>query len=711
MAGNHKGGGLKRLLLAHCEKVAAVGLVGAAAYIAYSSMGIESEDRVPSELAQQVSTTKTTYAEFSWSETSPEDVRVANPVPAPKLDNLPTEAYVEKSMLSRPVVPPTVDRPDPKLIAALDVRGTAMTGIFAFESEEIRQERKLEAARRQQEEQQKREKQSGRAAPSLLGAGAEGRGGPTDARDSKEKRRPVPGRIRQEGIATQGDELFETLSVACVLAEAPILEQLKFYKEALDQARGYDPGADVPSYIGLFAERAEVRSGSDDEELNWEPVTFGSVTSDERGKPLLSQRVRDKMVEDWVRGGAPLVDQRYEHALLTMELPPLVGQTWGPEVVHPDAPLQVETDAAEAAEAAEDDPEEEADTEDQPLFAGAEGGPGRRGGAGRGGYGGEGGFGGGYGGEGGYGGGYGGEGGYGGGYGGGEGGYGGGYGGEGGYGGGYGGGEGGYGGGSSRRSLAADRPIDPDVPFLMVRFWDFTVQPGREYRYRIKLVLRDVNYRQPSSTLSPEVAARLEAQDKRERGWRATEWSEPSSIISVPMAGDVFVASAKPASTGKANSEGSVELLVQSFSLDEDRRAIKAELKEEFVLGSVMNMTEDVEVVTGDRRYIKELDSFEFRTGITLCDFRGGEDLPGDYEAPVSVLLMDPTGKLFVRNQLDDAEKIATHKATFEETTDARGGGFGGGYGGEGGYGGGYGGEGGYGGGYGGEGGYGGRGE
>ena len=145
------------------------------------------------------------------------------------------------------------------------------------------------------------------------------------------------------------------------------------------------------------------------------------------------------------------------------------------------------------------------------------------------------------------------------------------------------------------------------------------------------------------------------------------------------MAGDVFIMSAK-APGKQANSEGSLELLVQSFNLDEDDRAVKGGHIQSFNRGSVMNMTKDVEVISSDRRWIDKYEDFNFRTGITRCDFYGGEEIARDISMPINALFMDAAGHLSVRNQLDDASTVQTHRDTFEEDKDARG--FGGGRGG-----------------------------
>lgn len=685
MAGNSKGGGIKGLFLAHCEKIVAAVVIGLAGYIAFQATSVEGIDRTEGELTSLVSTTRASIENSTWANVPKEYQKLSYEVASPSLEDNPLlkEGLVRPDeVITRPVMPPVVDRTDPALLAATDLEVTAVTSIFAFESEDVRRLRELERKRKEKERQKAQElareqgEQNGGAGGFLGGGGGElGQG--EDVDEKGRKRRPVPGRVATAGVPTQGDELYKTLSVACVMAKAPILEQLKLYKAALSDARGYDPGSDIPDYVGLLAERAEVRG--DDAEPVWETVRFGNVATGPPQKGVLSEASVQDTVEDWIPWPEPLVDARYEHPIVTMELPPLVQQSWGRDVVHSEAPLQVETDAIEAAKDPDADTEDPLDDgKEKGLFdrSGDQAGRGRRGGGG-GEYGGGGGRRGGFGGGGGE---------YGGGFGGGGGEYGGGGGGFGGGGGEYGGGGGG-GGGRGRRSTGTYQ-IDEDVPFVMVRFWDFAVEPGQQYRYRIKLVLEDVNGDpRMKGFLAGDTLKRV-AEKARPNSKVMTEWSEPSSVVSVPLAGDAFVAGAKLPGR-QANAEGEVELLVQAFSLNEDRRAMKAGVEKKFGRGSVLNFTEDVEIVTPGGRYIVEQEDFNFRTGLTVADFRGGDELPGRMQAPAEVLFMDTSGKLFVRDSMTDREAIQAHRDTFDESATNAGGYGGGGYGG-GEYGGGY---------------------
>jgi hypothetical protein len=664
MAGNNKGGGIKQLAIQHVEKAVALVLVGVAGYLAYSSLGVQGLSKAPGDLVSQADTAQAAFRDSRWEDVDPADKLIAYKVTSPNLD-VPPEAYLEpvEDGLVRPVLPPVVDRTDPKLLPATDLEGGAMTAIFAFESEEERKKREREERAREERERLAQEAAQKNNEGDLLGGAGRGargaRGGGLDAGgeptvDEKgRKLRPIPGGSVQEGVATTGYERFKASSVAYVLAKAPILEQAKIYEETLSDSRGFDPGRDIPQYAGVIVERAEV-TGEEQEELKWEPVQFGDVSGTKPRRPYLSERYLLEMIADWLPWAEQLEDARFAHPILTMPLPPLVQQNWSPDVVHSDAPLQAETDAKAAAEtgtdagAGEPLPEME---EGESGFGRVGGMAGPMGGAGdfrggpamnrRGGeFSGGGDFGGGRGGR---------------------------------------GGEfaGGGRGGATARGAVGDFTIDPDVPFAMVRIFDFGVQPGRQYRYRVKLVLNDVNADtgrpEIRDYLSSEVAARVR---ESRSPFQQTEWSEPSSIISVPMAGDALVEGVKPPAGKALPSEGTVDLLVQAYTIDEDRRAIKAGIEKAFRIGSVLNLVENTEVVSPDGQNLVEMKSFKFRTGLTLVDFQGGEELPGKQKAPAKALFMDAAGRLFVHDQLEDAAAVQNYKNLFDENAANAGGGF-----------------------------------
>jgi heterogeneous nuclear ribonucleoprotein F/H len=97
-----------------------------------------------------------------------------------------------------------------------------------------------------------------------------------------------------------------------------------------------------------------------------------------------------------------------------------------------------------------------------------------------------------------------------------------------------------------------------------------------------------------------------------------------------------------------------------------------------------------------DGRFIDQVETFKFHTGITLLDVAGG-DAMGRETLPAKVLLMGPAGELYVRNELDDKEAVEYHQAVFDKKNQGlpgegmypgAGRGYEGGEGGRGGYGG-----------------------
>ena len=64
---------------------------------------------------------------------------------------------------------------------------------------------------------------------------------------------------------------------------------------------------------------------------------------------------------------------------------------------------------------------------------------------------------------------------------------------------------------------------------------------------------------------------------------------------------------------------------------------------------------------------------FQFQTNIAVVDVEGGERLTKDMSSPGRVLLMDPAGRLYIREELDDKEDVDLHDSIFAEDPTQRG--------------------------------------
>lgn len=702
--------GLKGLLLAHGEKLVIVLVTACALLLILKSLGLEHlpNDQQATNLQSQISQTRADVDNFSWAKAVdefPTQIRQAQPLPKITDRTVPPELYPPSTALNPPVVPPTVLRTDPVLLAAVDLEVHGGSGLLAFTDEAIRRQRALEAQRKAKRQEAERLKEQERLNRENERGGNRGNRGGREGGLYGEgvvdpehpNRRPTSGMARPMGVPLAGDEEVRVAYWATIVAKVPIKEQLKLYNDAFANARGSNAMNDIPSYAGYYVERAEVRPGED--ELKWEDVDVynGKGQRINRavsavslyGKESTNDTARPRaVVDDWAVPPTEIVDPRYldSEGALAYPLPPLVGRDWGGDVTHSEIPIGFDGQPLEEESPAAATEEAPAPMDEAELFgAGPAAGAGR-GARGRGApaYGGEGGYA--RGGRGGRGGGYGG-------YGGEEGGYGG-YGGRGRMGG-YGGEEGGY---AGRGGAGASGAL-PSVPVWLLRFFDFSVDPGKKYKYRVQLVIYDPNYGVPNEALDSTVLDRIrksKAGGKRQSRFLTSDWSEASRTVGIPLAGSVRVASVRPATDRSYTDEPRATLLVESFDADEKGRAIQAAIEvDNMRRGYVANMTEDAEVIAERGTMIDKVDDFKFRTGLTVVDIRGGERLTRDINKPGSVLLMDPSGQLFVQREPDDVDMVELHRAIFaepEQNAPA------GGYGGErGGYGGGRGGYGGYG--------------
>ena len=72
----------------------------------------------------------------------------------------------------------------------------------------------------------------------------------------------------------------------------------------------------------------------------------------------------------------------------------------------------------------------------------------------------------------------------------------------------------------------AEAEKDQPPKYILLRFFDFTVKPGAAYRYQVKLVLKNPNYKVEPRYLADSKSAASQAIE--------SPWSEPTGAIVVP---------------------------------------------------------------------------------------------------------------------------------------------------------------------------------
>ena len=389
----------------------------------------------------------------------------------------------------------------------------------------------------------------------------------------------------------------------------PFKKQLSIYKSAFEEAVGYTPNADVPDYQGYVIERLDV-TGQKTKEYDWS-----------KAKQMFFDKNRIKDIDDKWSGsyssGSSDVPAQYMQSSLTEKPGPLQKRTWGASIAHEPEIVLASNVAEIGAEKEKSTPSKEQskkDGEGKGEFeaiepgaggVGAGGGPGGPGGPGGGPM-------------------------YGGGPGGGP---------------MYGGGPGGpmYG-GAGRMAMPGARASLDEVTYYLLRFFDYSVEPGKSYVYRVKLVLKNPNYgKNPLQLEKPEYAA-----DKT----LMTSFSEPSPAIRVPFETSVYVAGAKKGSKVTAEPTADVVLARWKKKTGDEIPSIFDNL----MRGSVLNFSErEVSMASGEK------EKTAFQSNILLLDINGGRTLPGkDRKAfsPAELLLADLDGNLIYQCEWSDAAKV-----------------------------------------------------
>jgi hypothetical protein len=218
-----------------------------------------------------------------------------------------------------------------------------------------------------------------------------------------------------------------------------------------------------------------------------------------------------------------------------------------------------------------------------------------------------------------------------------------------------------------------------EAPYYLLRFFDFNVQPGKRYVYRVRLALTDVN--DPSlvnrNSLDQSVWDRLDEVKKAggTRDFRLTDWSELSPAVTIPQAGNVRVAGARAVIADRHNDEPRLQVLVESFGLDKENsnKAVLAAKEADAYRGQVLNMQAEAEVLTNQNQDIRTIPSFEYRTDVMVVDIDGGERLSRDLTVPARALLMDSAGRLYIRRELNDLDDVQYHRDLFAPSARRRG--------------------------------------
>ena len=288
-------------------------------------------------------------------------------------------------------------------------------------------------------------------------------------------------------------------------------------------------------------------------------------------------------------------------------------------------------------------------------------------------------------------------------------------------------GGGGMGGGMAA-AIGGNRTVSK---YKLVRFFDFDAEPGKKYRYRIRLALEDPNnspnagqevplrhldatalkrvqqQRASEADLIPKYKAlKYEDEDAKAEAHReacqiTTDWSDATNVVAIPSldrfyAGNVPRNDPKSIKLGNGDTvtyhSGEIQGTLLPVAFDADH-AVHVPCARSVLRGSVLNFTANANVAHPISMLIKSMPDYNFRLNALVVDIRGGERLPGSSKDPLSspaeFAVIDANGEFVVQSELDDMDEFRKFTYFEEDTPATDGSGGMGGMGGMGGAGGG----------------------
>ncbi len=228
--------------------------------------------------------------------------------------------------------------------------------------------------------------------------------------------------------------------------------------------------------------------------------------------------------------------------------------------------------------------------------------------------------------------------------------------------------------------------------YLLFRFFDFNVKPGKQYRYRVFLVLKNPNFGLPTEYLADPALAKqhwvgekevTKDADKNIIGVKIDEreakWSEPTDVIAVPDDMELLVEQVKPRGRSATAEPGGM-VWVTAWA---EKRGIKAHEEFPIVIGKVADFPGchfRPHYSAVERRTVGAESPasvpVDYVTGQLVVDMTGGERLPhGDMTLtrPGEMVVMDKSGNLVIHDELQDTaayqDFVRRPDATSTDTT------------------------------------------
>ncbi len=207
---------------------------------------------------------------------------------------------------------------------------------------------------------------------------------------------------------------------------------------------------------------------------------------------------------------------------------------------------------------------------------------------------------------------------------------------------------------------AEEPTADPQqTPYLLFRYFDFTAEPGKTYRYSVLLALENPNYEiEPQFLVDPKIG---------ENAVVYSDASPSSPPATIPFDGSLYAGDLMP---GNASTEIAAKLAVEQWLPD---GGLAVQVIDRVFRGHLVNfkLDEVVLVSLGGSPPKKSEKGKEYpvRTELTVVDMMGDQESSGK---KANLLIMDSTGGLTVRKSASDRAHFDQIAQNVKEATDVK---------------------------------------
>lgn len=211
------------------------------------------------------------------------------------------------------------------------------------------------------------------------------------------------------------------------------------------------------------------------------------------------------------------------------------------------------------------------------------------------------------------------------------------------------------------------------VSNYLFRFFDYNVEPGKSYQYRVKLLLVNPNYKlEDKHVLNREITQKpyLETPISESSNWITVPTDARVLMTGVSQGRDVGVSLMSVYFDMKDSTEWVYEAsrVAKGSMANFERRSGRAAAPAAPALSDMMSGEEMGMTIRPTKKPAAETRQAEFNSNVCVMDIFGGYRLSGGQNSPGRILVMEPSGVMTIREVNKEADEVSKYKEPAKST-------------------------------------------